>query len=133
VSPEELNNAACRDMLAKFAEAKPRGVEFHRLDRSTGPQRLDDYAPAIALARGVELNKDNSSNPLAGAILSGGKYEEAVQQLAPLAATAEKSSRDAKTSTAYPLFFLAMSHHQLGKKDEAHTTLKRPSSWPRRS
>jgi len=54
-----------------------------------------------------------------------GKFEEAVKHLTPLTAAAAKPSPDAKSSAAYPLFFLATARHQLGKQDEARTALQK--------
>ena len=92
------------------------------------PQAHDDYGPAIALAqRGLELNKEHPEaiRSLGAILYRAGKFDEAAQQLAPLAVNAEKSSPAAKTSSVYPLFFLAMAQHQLGKKDEARATLQK--------
>ncbi|MGI8981420.1 MAG: tetratricopeptide repeat protein [Pirellulaceae bacterium] len=126
---QEQYRTASRDMLARFAESKvAEELNFTVWTAALAPQTLDDYGPAIALAqRGVELNKDNPEaiRSLGAILYRGGKFDEAAQQLAPLAAAAEKSSPEAKTSSAYPLFFLAMAQHQLGKKDEARATLQK--------
>ncbi|HUE71676.1 MAG TPA: tetratricopeptide repeat protein [Pirellulaceae bacterium] len=126
---QEQNRNACRAMLAQFAESKiAEELNFTVWTAALAPQALDDYGPAIALARrGVELNKDNPEaiRSLGAILYRAGKFDEAAQQLAPLAAKAEKSNPEAKTSSAYPLFFLAMAQHQLGKKDEARATLQK--------
>ncbi|HUE71327.1 MAG TPA: protein kinase [Pirellulaceae bacterium] len=126
---QEQYRSACRDMLAKFAESKiAEELNFTVWTAALAPQALDDYGPAIALAqRGMELNKENPEaiRSLGAILYRAGKFDEAAKQLAPLAATAEKSSPEAKTSSAYPLFFLAMAQHQLGKKDEARATLQK--------
>jgi tetratricopeptide (TPR) repeat protein len=116
-------------MLARFSESTNAAeLNFTVWTAALAPQALDDYAPAIALAqRGVELSKDNPEaiRSLGAILYRAGKYEEAAQHLAPLAARAEKASPEAKTSAAYPLFFLAMAQHQLGKTDEARGTLQK--------
>jgi tetratricopeptide (TPR) repeat protein len=129
--PEDLSQyrAACRDMVAKYSDSRdPDELVLTAWTAAILPKSLDDYGSAITLARrSVELNKDSAEavRSLGAILYRAGKYDESVQQLAPLVADAENANTQAKTSPAYPHFFLAMAQHQLGKQDEARGTLEK--------
>jgi tetratricopeptide (TPR) repeat protein len=116
-------------MLTKSTQSKDaEELAFTTWTAALAPQALDDYGPATALARrAVELNKDNSAavRSLGAILYRAGEYDEAALQLAPLTDNAKNPGPQAKSSSAYPLFFLAMAQHQLGKKEEARATLAR--------
>jgi tetratricopeptide (TPR) repeat protein len=112
---------SCQKMLQHFANSEVTNeLHFTAWTCALAPNNLDDYSPAIALARkAVTLQPGKRSNLQAfGAILfRAGHPEEALTQLNASAAVPENSN----TGTAYTWYFLAMTHHQLENAKEART------------
>jgi tetratricopeptide (TPR) repeat protein len=91
-----------------------------------GPKELRDAKAALPLARkAVDLEPQTAIylNTLGVALYRNGKFTEAISVL-------EKSLAASRGgSDAFDLFFLAMSHHELGKPDKAKECFERALKW----
>ena len=106
----------------RYAELLPAGpfpaIAYNNLAwlYVTGPPEIRDAGKAIPLAeRAVELDPDNAGwlNTLGVVYYRNGQFEEAVQTLTRATAASEEGG------TAFDFFFLAMSHHRLGRAKDA--------------
>jgi WD40 repeat protein/Flp pilus assembly protein TadD len=92
----------------------------------TGPGELRDAQKALTLAqRAVELRprKWEYLNTLGVVHFRLGQYERAIDTLRQAIECSEKGT------TAFDLFFLAMSYHQLGRSSEAKQSFDRAINW----
>lgn len=120
--------STCHQMLSRFAvSAELDAVSFTGWTCALVPGALEDYSAAITgIQRRVDAHPDHSGlrRSLGALQLRAGKYDQALQTLTPLV-VAEGSDHIAKSSIAYPLFFVAMAQHHAGQKDTAKATLTR--------
>jgi tetratricopeptide (TPR) repeat protein len=137
---------ACREMLGRFAESTaPLETHFTAWACALAPAALDNYEPAIAIARrSVEIAPESKQSLTGlGAILTrAGRGEEAIETLRK----AHEAPASENTSTAYIDYFLAIAHSQLGSDEQANDWLRqaeqhageerankdKPPAWNRR-
>jgi tetratricopeptide (TPR) repeat protein len=93
---------------------------------ATGPESTRDPDRAVHLARrAVELNPGvaNYLNTLGVAQYRAGRYVEAIEAL-------DRSRAEGSSGLdASDLYFLAMAHHRLGHREQAHGFYDRASPW----
>jgi tetratricopeptide (TPR) repeat protein len=124
---EDAYRDACQNML----QASTRGAltsdsvtrHFVAWTAALAPGGLDDYEPAIQLARETVKSGSGNAQHLGGmgAILfRAGDFEKAQEQLENALGLPE----NANTSTAYSRYFLAMTEDALGNHDQAQRQLQ---------
>jgi hypothetical protein len=94
---------------------------------ATGPEALRDLKEAALLAeKAVRLAPDDASsrNTLGVVYYRVGRYRDAVETLQP------NLQKQQDRSLAYDLYFLAMSHHQLGETAVAQLYYDWATRWP---
>lgn len=118
----------CQRMLGRFANSTELdAVSLTGWTCALVPGALDDYSAAItAMQRGADAHPEHSDlrRSLGALQLRAGLFDQALQTLTPLD-TANTDDLNAKSSNAYPLFFIAMAQHHTGQKDTAKATLTR--------
>jgi tetratricopeptide (TPR) repeat protein len=95
----------------------------------TGPTRFRDPPKAVELAeKAVELEKTNWNyeNTLGVSYYRVGRFQDAVATLGQSLRTG------AGRADAFDLYFLALSHHHLGRKDLARACLDQAQAWHER-
>ena len=117
---------ACRRLLERSSAGEPSFKTANNLAWSCalGPGALDDYEPAIRLARSASESRPeiNRLNTLGTVLYRAGRFEEA---LGPLTRSVAIHGAG---GTPYDALILAMSHRRLGHFDEARTWLRRASA-----
>ena len=107
---------------ALFGKADSSGdaAEFTAWTCALGPQAVDDYGPAIALAerlRAAQPKNQMIATALGALLFRAGKFEQAATRLTE----ASQLDKDPRSSPIYTWYFLAMAHHRLGHAAEAKT------------
>ena len=107
----------------QFADSDdPQATYFTAWACSLGPAAVEDYSPAIRLAR-QSVEKDPSDQQyqtgLGSILFRAGEFEEAKIVLEK----AKAAAGNEKTSTSYIDYFLAMTEHHLGNPDAAQRHL----------
>jgi len=114
---------ACRGMLEKFGATDDSVTAASAAwTCALAPGALDDYAPALDLARRAaeQLPADRSALQALGALqFRAGQLDEARDNLT----AAVNATETERTSPAYARYLLAMTHERLGNSAEAHETL----------
>ena len=118
--------SACQQMLAEFADStEPDAVSFTGWTCALAPGALQDYGPAIdSMRKGLGQHPDHPEilRSLGALQFRAGLCQQAIESLTPLISPGETAA-EAKSSTAYPLFFLAMAQHQAGDATTGKETL----------
>lgn len=124
---------ASRTMIEQFADTSdPSTVNLAAWTSALGPQALNDYAPALALARQATAARPQIKTydlTLAAVLYRAGELEEAKQKLAILCRWMEQEGEDRFPSLHYAWYFLAMTHRALGDNDQAQSWLKKANAW----
>ncbi|TWU28997.1 protein kinase domain-containing protein [Novipirellula artificiosorum] len=92
-----------------------------------GPHGLDDYSPAISLARSAAASdpaKQSYFCGLGAILMRAGEYTEAKQQLEKVA----ELETDFSTSESYAYYFLAMTEYKLGNSAAAEQQLRQANA-----
>lgn len=101
----------CNDMLSEFSATENMDAAFFTAwTCSLAPDAIDDYGPAITLARQAMRKKRDDPMTLmalAALLLRNGQYEEALKQL-------EAADRKSHTTTATRKYLLALTQFHLG-------------------
>ncbi|PHR94866.1 MAG: hypothetical protein COA78_31330 [Blastopirellula sp.] len=115
--------ASCQKMLITFAESdEALSTHFTAWTCALTPNALEDYAPAIQLARHtVEQEPGNKQhlNGLGAILMRAGRYDAAKVELEKALAVSESDN----TSSSYIRYFLAMTEHHLDHKQTAQDHL----------
>jgi len=120
-------HAACAEFIPRFAETEDAvTANLVAWTCALGPGALTDLNPALALAERAIKNDSSAREYVAtlGALqYRAGRFDEARTTLE--AAYNQTTPEDAaEFSSAYPAFFLALTHHQLGHADESQRWFK---------
>ncbi len=120
---------ACKTMIVRFKESKvPDDLHFTAWTCALAPDAVNDYASVIKIARKsvAQVSANQQYLDGLGAILMrAGAYEEAHQVLTKaLDVTATE-----KASPSYILYFLAMTEHHLGRREEAKKHLQQSNEF----
>ncbi len=114
----------CARMLEKFVDSDvPLETHFTAWTCTLAPDAIEDYAPAIKLARhAIEQESENQQylDGLGSILMRAGEYVEAKEILEQALAAAGSTN----TSTSYIRYFLAMTEQHLGNVEAAQTLLK---------
>ena len=140
-----LHREICRASLKQFEKSQDAATcHFIPWTAAVAPQALDDYEPAITLARRSLTLKPNDPQMqvgLAAVLYRAGRFAEALEQLTAASGVPVGTS----TSPAYRSYFQAMTHHRLGQTEQAKMWLDKataaddqrekdsPLSWNRRA
>jgi tetratricopeptide (TPR) repeat protein len=115
----------CRSLPNRIVGIEPAASTANNLAWAcaVGPSALDDYEPALRLARmsasvGAQTNRLNT---LGAVLYRAGRHEEAIAQLG------RSIKAHGAGGTPYDFLFLAMAHHRLGQREKALTWLARAS------
>jgi tetratricopeptide (TPR) repeat protein len=130
-NPAEFRNA-CLILLEKFAATEnPTDAYFSAWTCALAPKAVDDYSLAIELAeRALKADpKPHQHQQCLGAVLyRDGKFDDAIEHLNK----AVESDKNERSSAAYGLYFLAMTHHRLGNAAKAREFLDRANQHTNR-
>jgi tetratricopeptide (TPR) repeat protein len=85
------------------------------------PDVAEDWRPLLPLAEVASRHVSDSARFLAAAHYRAGDFQKAVDTYLQVARL--------HRPRAFDLFFLAMSHHQLGQKEEAERQLGEAEAW----
>jgi serine/threonine protein kinase/Flp pilus assembly protein TadD len=110
---------ACAAMLRRFRDSQqPDELHFAAWTCVLAADAVDDYAPAIELARrAVELRPDDWTNgqTLGAVLFRAGHFEEALNDLTKSA----DAKGTLKSAPVYSWYLLALTHHKLGHPEDA--------------
>lgn len=120
---------ACRAMLDQFAGTEdPAEAYWTAWTCAMSPDASEDYAVALALAKLASKTSPNSPSQVQayGCVLyRARRWEAAIDQLKRAVELAERAGDASRTSPAYARYFLAMTHCQLERDDEAREWLRK--------
>jgi tetratricopeptide (TPR) repeat protein len=125
---EVAYRAACQRMFERYSgSTDPIEVSFVGWTCALLPDALDDLNPIEELVqKSLDAHPENPELRRAlGAIqVRLGEFSTAVEMLMPLASL-DEASQEARFSSAYPLYFLALAQFGAEQTDEARQTLDR--------
>ena len=122
---------ACRELLDRSEGLEePRTANGIALTFVLAPYAIPDLSRAVALAeKAVEGDPNvHHQGTLGAALYRAGRFEEAAFRLTQLARDVDAGGKS-KVVSAYNGFFLAMTHHRLGNRDEAKEWLEKTVTW----
>ncbi|PHS06951.1 MAG: hypothetical protein COA78_13840 [Blastopirellula sp.] len=114
----------CQKMLTTFADSdEPLAIHSTVWTCGLAPNAIEDYAPAIRLARHIVAKEPNNKqylNDLGTILMRAGQYGAAKVELEKALAAGES----VMISSNYIRYFLAMTEHHLGHKQAAQDQLQ---------
>ncbi len=115
--------------VTPWKPSSPRGLAL-------APGALDDYEPAIVLARRAwesDLESLQLLTTLGAILYRAGRTQEAITQLTQSDGQMAEPNEKSNVSPAYAWYFLAMAHHQAGHPDESRSYLEKANAWTTRT
>ena len=121
---ESAYRQTCQDLLTRFAKSEAVDeLHFIGWTCALAPKAVEDYSPALQIARkAVEADAGNQQyiGSLGALQFRAGHYAEALDSLS----LASNSEENGTTSSAYTVYFRAMTEWQLDRQEDARKTLK---------